>query len=86
MYVRNGVTGEQDFKTKDALKAAVKMNDHYLKTEQLDKIVPIEVFSPGPYPAPKEGKAYIEGPHYPQPHKWYASVEVRDGKVVKVIS
>lgn len=26
----------------------------------------------------------IEGPHYPQPHRWYASVEMVDGVVVKV--
>lgn len=26
----------------------------------------------------------LEGPHYPQPHKWYARAVVRDGYVVKV--
>ena len=25
-----------------------------------------------------------EGPHYPEPHKWYASVTLKDGIVVKV--
>lgn len=27
---------------------------------------------------------YVEGPHFPQPHRWYAQVEVKDGKVIKV--
>ena len=29
-------------------------------------------------------KAYLEGPHYPEPHKWYAEVEMKDGVIVKV--
>ena len=42
------------------------------------------IFSPGPFPAPTNGTAYVEGPHYPEPHKWYAKVEVKDGVIVKV--
>jgi len=30
------------------------------------------------------GSASVEGPHYPKPHKWYASVEVVNGAVVSV--
>lgn len=30
------------------------------------------------------GTAYLEGPHYPQPHKWYAQAEMVNGKIVKV--
>ena len=30
------------------------------------------------------GKVYLEGPHYPQPHKWYAQGEMVDGILVKV--
>lgn len=30
------------------------------------------------------GSATLEGPHYPQPHKWYAQVEVTDGYITKV--
>jgi len=26
----------------------------------------------------------LMGPHYPAPHKWYANVELVDGKVVKI--
>lgn len=61
-----------NFKTKKALKQAVAEG----KT--------VTVFSPG-LGLPKEnGVEYIEGPHYPEPHRWYAEVTVKDGKVVKV--
>jgi hypothetical protein len=34
---------------------------------------------------PKEnGPEFVEGPHYPEPHKWYAEVEMKDGKVIKI--
>jgi hypothetical protein len=46
----------------------------------------VRVFSPGPFPAPENGEASIEGPHYPEPHKWYARVKVVNGCVEKVIS
>jgi hypothetical protein len=63
-----------NFKTKKAFKEAVANGDV------------VTVFSPGLFPAPKDGTAYIEGPHYPEPHRWYAKVTVSDGKVVKVVS
>jgi actin-related protein len=24
------------------------------------------------------------GPHFPSPHKWYANVEMKDGKILKI--
>jgi hypothetical protein len=62
-----------NYKSKKELKEAVKRGDR------------VEVFSPGPFPAKRDGRESVEGPHYPEPHKWYASVEVKDGVVVKVI-
>lgn len=63
-----------NFKTKKALKDAVKNGD------------PVEVYSPGPFPAKSNGRESVEGPHYPKPHTWYAQVEVKDGMVTKVVS
>jgi hypothetical protein len=63
---------DPNFKTKKELKQAV-----------LDGKT-VSVFSPGPFPCKQNGTEYIEGPHYPQPHKWYAQVEVKDGLVTKV--
>ena len=65
---------EPNFKNKKALKEAVKAGET------------VYVFSPGPFPAPTNGRASVEGPHYPAPHSWYASVEVTDGLVTKVLS
>lgn len=33
---------------------------------------------------PENGKVSIEGPHYPEPHSWYATATLKDGYVVKV--
>jgi len=46
----------------------------------------VTVFSPGPFPCPDNGRVSVEGPHYPQPHRWYATVEVVDGVVTRVIA
>ncbi len=46
----------------------------------------VEVFSPGPYGCKSDGEETLEGPHYPQPHRWYARVKVEGGRIVKVIS
>ena len=46
-----------------------------------------KTFNPsGLFPTEQNGSDVIEGPHYPKPHKWYASVLVREGVVVKVKS
>ena len=63
-----------NFKSKKELKEALKAGRK------------IEVFSPGPFPAPSNGRVALEGPWYPEPHRWYASVEVKDGYVVKIYS
>lgn len=33
---------------------------------------------------PDNGTVYLEGPHFPEPHKWYAQGTMRDGKLVAV--
>ena len=61
-----------NFTTKKEFKEAVKRGDI------------VTVFSPGPFPAPTNGTTAIEGPHYPKPHKWYASVTLKEGVVQTV--
>lgn len=61
-----------NFKTKKAFKDAVKEGKK------------IGVYSPGPFPVPQNGRVSIEGPHYPEPHRWYADCDVKDGVVTKV--
>lgn len=61
-----------NFKTKKALREAVEAGER------------VEVFSPGPFGCKTDGTEFVEGPHYPEPHRWYANVEVRNGVIVRV--
>ena len=64
-----------NYQTKKAMRDAVKSGE----------IVTVYQ-SGGFYPGKADGRVSIEGPHYPQPHKWYASVEIKDSVITKVIS
>jgi len=46
--------------------------------------IEIYVYQPGPFPGKENGTICIERPHYPQPHKWYASATIENRKVIKV--
>lgn len=48
--------------------------------------VSVPFYQPGPFGGdePKDGRVAIEGPHYPEPHRWYADCDVKDGLVVRV--
>lgn len=64
-----------NFKTKKAMKEAVASGQQ------------VEVYQPGGlFPGATDGRVAIEGPHYPQPHTWYASVLIKDSIIVKVLS
>jgi hypothetical protein len=67
---------DTDFRTKKALKEAVASG------------ATVTVYQPGGFftSAVPDGKASIEGPHYPRPHTWYACVVVKDGAIVKVVA
>lgn len=63
-----------NFKTKKQLKEAVAAGKS------------ISYYQPaGIGDVPKEGTIFVEGPHYPEPHKWYAKCTVKEGKIVKVV-
>ena len=62
-----------NFRTKKRLKDAVALMRQ------------VQVFDPGPFDREyQDGVFFVEGPHFPEPHRWYAQVTVKDGKVVKV--
>lgn len=71
-----------NFKTKKALKEAVVL--YMTNTQGYGK--PIRCFQPGLGPDLSEftGTVYLEGPHYPKPHMWYAEGEMKDGILIKV--
>lgn len=63
-----------NFKTKKALKEAVANGQK------------VGIYQPGPFGGnePRNGKVCVEGPHYPEPHRWYAECTIEDGYIVKV--
>lgn len=64
----------KNFKTKKALKEAVKNGEI------------VRYYQPGPFGGnePKDGQFCCEGPHYPEPHKWYATCKAENGLIVLV--
>lgn len=64
----------RNFKSGKALKEAFKAG------ELLEVYQPGGIFSP----VVKDGWGVVEGPHYPQPHKFYVQVEVKAGVIVKI--
>ncbi len=74
----------KNFKSKKALKGAVQA---YLTISPIDGQrghIAVTCYSPGPFPCPDNGSIALEGPHYPEPHRWYASATIRDGIVIAV--
>jgi hypothetical protein len=61
-----------NFKTKKALKEAVAAGK------------PVSVYTPGLGTPVRDCQEFVEGPHYPEPHRWYAEVTMKDGLIVKV--
>ena len=63
----------KNFKTGKAVKDAVAAG------------VQVHTYEPGIFQcAVKDGTVYLEGPHYPKPHRWYLSAQVKDGFIVKI--
>ena len=61
-----------NYRSKKALKADVDAGKQ------------VDTFQPGGmFPPTRNGSIALEGPHYPEPHKWYASAIVKDGIIVK---
>lgn len=64
---------DPNFKTKKALKEAIANGDD------------VTVFTVSGFETvPQNGTVYLEGPHYPAPHTWYAQATIENGKLVKV--
>ena len=64
----------KNYKTKKALKESVKAGDV------------VTYYQTGPFGGnePKTGTFCVEGPHYPEPHRWYATCKAVDGVIVSV--
>lgn len=64
---------DTNFRTKKALKDAVASGRQ------------VGVYSPGPLGGKSNGDVTVEGPHYPEPHRWYARVRIVNGMITKVL-
>lgn len=84
-----------NFPKKKAFKEHVKVYVEQQKLSNVEReemesrnpgciVSPVEVFAPGLGSPPRNGTCCVEGPHYPRPHTWYASVVIKDGIVVSV--
>ena len=61
-----------DFKSKKAFSEAVEDGEE------------VKLFAYGFGTPNRNGLEYVEGPHYPKPHRWHAEVQVKDGIVTNV--
>ncbi len=63
-----------NFKSKKALKEAVAAGEK------------VTYWQPGPFGGnePTDGDIFLEGPHYPKPHSWYAACKAKNGFIVSV--
>ena len=63
-----------NYKTKKSLKVAVAAGER------------VTYYQPGPFAGnePDNGTIFLEGPPYPEAHKWYAQATVKDGAITKV--
>lgn len=63
-----------NFKSKKDLKEAVKAGKQ------------VRCYQPGPFAdqCPENGDIFLEGPHYPEPHRWYAQGKMKDGILISV--
>ncbi len=85
---------EKNFRTKKELKAAVDAYNaamNLFTQGAVDAVEtkapkPVRYYQPGPFGGsePANGTFCCEGPHYPEPHKWYATCTAKDGVIIKV--
>lgn len=66
----------QNFRSKKAFKDAVAEGKQITIKDQ-------SIFTPQDL-SKFSGRVAVSGPWYPEPHKWYAEVDLKDGIVTKV--
>ena len=63
-----------NYRTGKAVKEAVK-NGERVRVYQLNEM----------FPHNPNGIVTLEGPHYPEPHRWYLRVEITNDVVTKIL-
>ena len=67
-----------NFRTKKELKEAIKSG------RTVSVYQPNDIFQQTIRVGHGKHTVHVEGPHYPEPHRWYATCECINGYVVKV--
>jgi hypothetical protein len=77
---------DRNFKSKKELKAAVELYNTLSPIDGQRQGRAVTYHQPGPFGGnePTDGTFCVEGPHYPQPHRWYATCTAAGGVIVKV--
>jgi hypothetical protein len=70
---------DHNYATKKAFKDAV---EHWAQTGES----PVTAHQPGGLFPLKLGRCTIEGPHFPEPHQWYADVIIQDIDGQKIVT
>lgn len=64
---------DPNFKTKKALKEAIAAGK------------PVSAYQPGGmFPGATDGWVCIEGPPFPEPHRWYARALLKEGMITRI--
>ena len=66
-----------NFKTKKQLKDALAAGRKITVYQPNDDLF-------GGHGLPRDGRVTLEGPHSPEPHRWYATALLKDGYVVAI--
>lgn len=69
---------DRNFRTKKALREALAAG------AQIGVFQPNGDLFGAAAEAPTRGEVAVEGPHYPAPHSWYATVTLVDGVITRV--
>jgi hypothetical protein len=75
---KNNMYTNINFKSKKQLKEALTAG------REISFYQPNQMFASKELEPNYSGTICLEGPHYPEPHKWYATAHVVNGKIVKV--
>lgn len=62
----------RNYQTKKAIKDALAAGEK------------VSCYNPGLGECPVNGPITLEGPHFPQPHKWYAQGVMKNGYLVSI--
>lgn len=66
---------DKNFKSKKAVKEAIAAGEE------------VTFYQPGPFGTDMStysGTVFLEGPHYPEPHRWYGNAVARNGVLISI--